>query len=518
MLHAATQADADPPPAAGDRGRAAILAGSVLLPALVVLGAMLRLLYLDRQSLWFDEGVGLIFSGCDVARGCLEKMLDTRTSERFQFLYPLLLHEWRVLFGSSEIALRSLSVLCNVGAMALVGVTARRTFGVAHAAWSLAFMALSGFTLVHAQEARPYTFFLLLAAAQISLFMAARAGSHGARLGLYAVTAVASWAGFFPLLFSIALALADLLDGRLSAARIGRWLLWWLPAGLLCLPAVIYYGQAALGTAPDAVRVPRSEEPLLNFAFLIYGQLVGQTFGPPVEALRGPERIAALLASAPLLIAFAAVLAFGVLHGVRLERRGAWRTAQHGRVLLLLASVYAALLIVFVLLTQHNLLPRHAIALHAPIALLLPFLAARVANGRSSAGPAVLAVLLALNVVAVGRQYFDRAQWKDDYRGAAAYLREVGEPQRPVLVLRGLPVLFSYYGYDGMTAVLDPPRSRVPDLAAAAIGDRAELVIVVNRETDLWPERWLETALAPTLRLTRTQDLAYFSIYTFARR
>jgi hypothetical protein len=43
-------------------------------------------------------------------------------------------------------------------------------------------------------------------------------------------------------------------------------------------------------------------------------------------------------------------------------------------------------------------------------------------------------------------------------------------------------------------------------------------VIVVNRETDLWPEGWLESALAPTLRVTQTQDLAYFSIYTFARR
>jgi hypothetical protein len=493
-----------------------MLAGALLLPALVILGAVVRLLYLDRQSLWFDEGVGLIFSGCDVARGCLEKMFDTRTSERFQFLYPLILHEWRLWFGSSETALRSLSVLFNVGAMALVGLTARRAFGTAHAAWSLAFMALSGFTLVHAQEARPYTFFLFLAAAQICLYMAARDDARGARIGLYATTALASWAGVFPLLFSVALALADLLDRPFSMKQVGRWLLWWLPAGLLCLPAVLYYAVATIAMGSDEVLVPRSQQPLLNLAFMVYGQLVGQTFGPPVEELRGSERIAALMASAPLLIAFGALLVLGALHGLRLWRRGAWQATQGGRVVLLAAASYAALLFVFVLATHHNLLPRHAIALHALLALLLPFLISRNVTART--GTALLAALLALNLVAVSRQYFDRTQWKDDYRGAAAYLRDVGEPKRPVLLLRGLPVLFSYYGYEGMTAVLDPPQARVPGLVTSALGDRPELVIVVNRESDLWPEGWLETALAPTLRLTQTQDFAYFSVYTFARR
>jgi hypothetical protein len=515
MLHAATSTGArgTVPPRASAGTTESI---GLLLPLLVLLGAVIRILYLDRQSLWFDEGVGLIFSGCDQIGGCLDAMLDTRTSEKFQFVYPLLLHEWRALFGSSEIALRSLSVLFNVGAMALVGMTARRVFGVAHAAWSLAFMALSGFTLVHAQEARPYTFFLLIAAAQIWLFMGARAGSGAARVGLYLTTVFASWAGVFPLLFSVALAVADLLDRPWSWRQAGHWLLWWLPVGLLCLPAVLYYAQAAMSTGPDEVLVPRSQQPLLNLVFLIYGQLVGQTFGPPVEALRGPERFDALIASAPLLLLFAAVLAYGAVHAVRLRRRqAAWRNEPDARFLGLAALSYGGLLLVFVLLTQHNLLPRHAIALHALIALLLPCL---VAGARRRAGALVLAALLALNAVAVGRQYFDPTQWKDDYRSAAAYLGEVGEPKRPVLLLRGLPVLFAYYGYEAMTVVMDPPRDRVPAVVARALGDRDELVIVVNREGDLWPQDWLEGTLAPGLRLTQTRDLPYFSVYTFARR
>lgn len=499
-------------------GPGAVQATGLILIFLVLIGALIRVLYLDRQSLWFDEGVGLIFSDCEHLGGCLGLMLETRTSEKFQFIYPLLLHEWRLAFGSSEIALRSLSVLFNVGAMAFVGLTARRVFGSAHAAWSLAFMALSGFTLVHAQEARPYTFFLLIAAAQIWLYMAARDGSRSARFGLYAMTAFASWAGVFPLLFSIALALADLLDRGLSLARIKQWFLWWLPVGVLCLPAVLYFARAAMNTAPDEVLVPRSQQPLLNLAFMVYGQLVGQTFGPPVEALRGPERFDALIASTPLLVVFAAVLLLGAVQGVRLWRERSRLPGTAGRVLLLAAVSYCVLLLVFVLLTHHNLLPRHAIALHALIALLLPCLAIPVAPARRALGATFLAALLVLNGVAVTRQYFDPTQRKDDYRSAAAYLRDVGEPRRPVLVLRGLPVLLNYYGYDGMSVVMDPPRARVPAIVARALGDRNELVIVVNRETDLWPEGWLESAIAPTLKLTETRDLPYFSIYTFARR
>jgi hypothetical protein len=494
------------------------LTAGTMLVVLVALGALLRVLYLDRQSLWFDEGVGLIFSGCDAVSGCLEAMLRTRTSERFQLLYPLLLHEWRVLFGSSEIALRSLSVLFNVAALALIGVTARRLFGTAHAAWSLAFMALSGFTLVHAQEARPYTLFLLIAAAQLWLFATAREGSRGARLGLYAVTALAAWAGLFPLLFSVALALADLIERGLCVENIRRWFIWWLPAGLVCLPAVLYYGYAATDMRPDDVLVPRSQQPFLNAAFLVYGQFVGQTFGPPVEALRGPARLNALVANAPLLVALVAVLLFGAAHGWRLWRGRAWGAISGARVLLLAALCYCALLLLFAVLTRHNLLPRHAVALHPLLALLLPCLVKPSPRARPYAGHAFMVALLALNLVSVGRHYFDRTQWKDDYRGAAAYLKEVGEPRRPVLVLRGLPVLFAYYGYDRMSVVMDPPRAQVPAVVADALGGRAELVIVVNRETDLWPKGWLETTLAPNLRLARAQELPYFSIYTFVRR
>jgi hypothetical protein len=495
--------------------RRAIGAAGVGFILLMAVGVVLRFAFLDQQSLWFDEGVGLVFSGCADLAGCLDRMLDTRTSERFQLVYPLLLHVWRQAFGDTEFALRSLSALLGVAALPMIWATARQSFGAAHATWSLALGALSAFTIVHAQEARPYTLFLVLAAAQIWLFMAARRGHRGARIGLCLVTAAASWVGVFPLLFSVALALADLADRPRRLASVGAWLAWWLPAGLLCVPAVAYYAIAAAGTPPEQVTVPKSDNPLLNLAFVVYGQLVGQTFGPPVEALRGGGRMPALLENAHWLALLAGLVIAAVVYAIRARpERGAGADA---RVLLFALLSYTALSFVFALLTRHNWLPRHAIALHPLIALLLPLLASGPATaGRQRTGQAILGGLLLLNVVALGQHYFNPEHWKDDFRGTAAYLQQVGEPQRPVVLLRGQPVLLSYYGYDRLTRATDPPRERVATIVREAAKGRAEVVVVVNRESDLWPSGWLDQTLAKDFRPLGLHRFTYFSVYTYA--
>jgi hypothetical protein len=491
--------------------------GFVLLMAA---GVMLRIAFLGQQSLWFDEGVGLIFSGCSKLSDCLDRMLDTRTSERFQLVYPLLLHLWRQAFGDTEIALRSLSVLFGIAAMPMIWATAWRSFGATHANWTLAFAAFSAFTLIHAQEARPYTLFLFLAAAQVWLFMSARRGSQGARIGLCLVTATASWVGLFPLLFSVALALADLADRPWRLSSVGAWLVWWLPVGLLCVPAVIYYGIAAAGMSPDQVRVPKSDNLLLNLVFVVYGHLVGQTFGPPVEALRTSGRLAALIANAHWLVLFAALMALAGVRAVQvLGSRLDGKVGTDARVLLFALLSYIALSFVFAIVTRHNWLPRHAIALHPLVALLLPLLAGgRAIVGRLRIGQAVLGGILLLNTVAVAQHYFNQAHWKDDYRGTAEYLRQIGEPQRPVLVLRGLPVLLAYYGYDDLTSMSDPPRDRVAAIVRRAAHGRPEIVLVVNREADLWPPGWLDEALASDFRPLAARRFTYFAVYTYARR
>lgn len=488
--------------------------------ALFVLGVALRIIFLDRQSLWFDEGVGLIFSTCGSIGQCLDTMLDARTSERFQFIYPLLLHEWRGLFGSSETALRSLSVLCGIAAMPMIWRAALQEFGRAHAAWTLAFMALSAFTLIHAQEARPYTLFLLIAAAQIALFLAAKRGGRWSQVGFCLVTVAGSWIGLFPLLFSVALAIADLVSRPFRWRDMRQWLIWWLPTGLLCVPATVYYFIAASHLDPSEVRVPKSDSPLLNLIFVAYGQLVGQTFGPPVEELRGTDRFAALRDSWLLLSGLAVVAAFAVARLIRLARHD--RFAANGETIRLLACTvvcYVTLSFIFAVLTRHNWLPRHAIALHPAIALLLPLLTRPIVPGGSArSGRLIMSAVLLLNLVAIGQHYFNRSHWKDDYRSTAAYLQAHGEPHRAVIMLRGLPILLDYYGYRQLAYAPDPMPDRAAALVRNAAQGRSEIVVVVNRESDLWSPGWLDEALAPEFRPIDHASFPYFAIYTYAKQ
>lgn len=97
MLHAVTSEDSVRNGGTRDPARhTADQMTYMALQLLVIVGAGVRLLYLDRQILRLDEGAGLIFSGCDAISGCLQAILDTRTSENFQFLYPLILQAWRL--------------------------------------------------------------------------------------------------------------------------------------------------------------------------------------------------------------------------------------------------------------------------------------------------------------------------------------------------------------------------------------------------------------------------------------
>lgn len=490
----------------------------LLVLLLMALGVWLRVFLLDQQGLWYDEGVGLFFSDCRSAADCVGRMMAARTSERFQLVYPLLLHWWREAFGISEIALRSLSVLFSIAAMPLIWITALRIFDQRHAAWTLALVATSALLVVHSQEARPYTFFLLIAAAQLLLFDMARDTNDRpwARTGFYLLTAFASWVGVFPLMFSVALAAADLL----ARPRLKAWFLWWLPAGLLCAPAVAYYAAAALDTPPDEVGVPKSDTPLLNLAFVIYGQLVGQTYGPPVEALKGPDRLLSLRENWGLLALLAVTVGAMTLRFIRLAMHGRLLHADETRARFLVYAVASFLTIsfIFAIATRHNWLPRHAIALYPLLALTLPLLLRSIrTDGSSRVGEALVALLCCLNLISLAHHYFDQAHWKDDYRGVAQYVTGPGAT-RPAVLLHGLPTLLHYYGDDRTIDGRSLPRNDLAAGIARVTNGRPEVLIVVNRELDLGPPGWVERAMQPAYRLVDQKSFPYFTIYSYARR
>jgi 4-amino-4-deoxy-L-arabinose transferase-like glycosyltransferase len=128
----------------------------LLLLFIAALGGVLRVYHLNARSLWLDEGFAVSFASRSILG------IVTNTTETSPPLYFLLLHAWTSLFGTSEVALRALSVLFAVAAIVCTGLLGfclcdRRTGLVA-----ALLMAVMVFPIHYAREVRPYSVYLVL--------------------------------------------------------------------------------------------------------------------------------------------------------------------------------------------------------------------------------------------------------------------------------------------------------------------------------------------------------------------
>lgn len=151
-------------------------APSWLLPSLVfALAAAIRL-SLANHSLWFDEQASLFFSDQPFSRLWSDWMLRETNPP----LYYTLLRMWRV-FGSSDLAIRSLSIAASLCALALIFAIARRTYGNGAGFVALVLGAMSSSQIYYAEQARAYIFVqcaTLVAAGALLLFSTSASLAH----------------------------------------------------------------------------------------------------------------------------------------------------------------------------------------------------------------------------------------------------------------------------------------------------------------------------------------------------
>jgi mannosyltransferase len=137
-----------------------------LLLAILLLAAGLRFYRLDAQSLWNDEG-----NSARIAERPLDLILEGAAGDIHPPGYYLLLHYWRALFGQSEFALRSLSVVAGLALILLTYLLGRHLFGQVTGLTAAFLGALSPFAIYYSQEARMYILLAALSAASTYLFL-----------------------------------------------------------------------------------------------------------------------------------------------------------------------------------------------------------------------------------------------------------------------------------------------------------------------------------------------------------
>lgn len=131
------------------------LAGVVLVA--VVVGVGLRFV-LTQTPMWLDEAQTAAIAGLPL--GDIPAALR---QDGHPPLYYVLLHGWMQLFGHGDAAVRSLSAVLGVLALAPLTAAARRVGGVPTALAAAALAATSPFLVRYATEARMYSLVLLLA-------------------------------------------------------------------------------------------------------------------------------------------------------------------------------------------------------------------------------------------------------------------------------------------------------------------------------------------------------------------
>ncbi len=373
----------------------------ILLVAVVVIGATLRLASLTAQSLWVDEATTA--HEMHLSLGAL--LHSVRVNETTPPLYFLLAWAWSKVFGSGELGLRLFSACLGIGLIPLAYSCARELVSRRAGVVAAALVAVNPFMIWYSQEARSYALFAVFSAASFLFCARAWRAPTNRNLGWWAAfSALAVLTHFFAGFLILPEAL--LLLVRVGTAR---------PRGLMLALAVIAVAQAAV--LPLALS--DTSHPLgwiKIFPLSVRIQQVPVDFG--LGALyQSPIVTHGLLGAAVLAAIVLALLAAG---GDRAERRGAAFAAAVAAVTLLVPVILAAL-------GRDYLVPRNLMPAWIPLAVVLG--AACTVPRARIVGAGLAIVLLAAFVIAGVRIAQNPQYQRPNWRGVAAALGAAPGPR-----------------------------------------------------------------------------------------
>ncbi|MCL6647585.1 MAG: glycosyltransferase family 39 protein [Chloroflexi bacterium] len=420
--------------------------------ALVALAFGLRVTTLTAQSLWNDEVSSLWH-----ARFPLSAILAGLEPDHLP-LYFLVLRGWVALAGSSEFALRFLSVLGSVLTVALLWWLGQRLGGTVVAAVAAFFGALSPAVLYYGQEARMYAWLAAFAVLAVGSMVVATC--YPARRRWWAVhglaLALAAHLHYFgSLLFPVSWLLAGL-----AARRSRTWLRAWGLAQAGALASTVPY-LAYRWAAATSYRSASAGD--LSALDLLWRAGSGLLLGPHLEratlglreGLATPEHLQTL----QLLLPLGAMLLVGLWPG----RTGGWPVLG---VWLLVPFG----LLVPVLVTGRDFTSRY-LMIAAPAAWLL--LGVGVARLGRWLRPLGLAAVL-LPTLAALATYQDPAFARDDLRATARRLAAEATAGDVVLLNAGyLEKGFRYYFTGTVPVVALPATAPADDGLLAATTEEA---------------------------------------------
>lgn len=248
----------------------------VLLAVISLLALLLRLIRLEFQPLWFDEGYSFFFATRD-----LGSIASMTAQDIHPPAYYYLLGGWLAAFGRADLSGRAVSVLLGLAAVPLVYALGRRLFDRHTAVIAAFLLAISPMHVYYSQEVRMYAMVTTLGLASSLLFSIAfgiRAGADERSVvppkvrrwvlaGYVVLTALAMYTQYYAAFLPLAHGLFLLIRHRRAKYLWRSWLLAMLVVGGLFLPWLLYAGMK-LSSYVQAKVAFEGYAPLSPYAFL----------------------------------------------------------------------------------------------------------------------------------------------------------------------------------------------------------------------------------------------------------
>lgn len=167
------------------------------LAACLAVSGTIQLSFISKASIWHDEGYTM-----GLATQSLSQIISRTARDVHPPLYYLLLHFWLGLFGTSELAARSFSVLAILLIIVISWLLIKRLFGAGSARLAVLLLAIAPFLIRYGQEARMYTWVALFIVLATYLLVVALDRSSRKHLYLYGVVmALALYTHYYSVLF-----------------------------------------------------------------------------------------------------------------------------------------------------------------------------------------------------------------------------------------------------------------------------------------------------------------------------
>lgn len=165
----------------------------IVLPGGLAVYAGLTLSHITASSIWFDEAFGAYLVRFDFLEIARYTATDVHPP-----LYYWFLKLWTVLFGTSELAFRSMSIVFGMVVIVFGFLLVRRLFGRKAAYASLLLLALSPMLIRYGQEARMYTMAAAIALAATYVLTFAVKSKRRLPWVIYGVlVAIGMWTHYF---------------------------------------------------------------------------------------------------------------------------------------------------------------------------------------------------------------------------------------------------------------------------------------------------------------------------------